>query len=437
MTTLQERAARFVLRVLLLLRPAFMPLFRIVPAGLRTRVRTGLLRRGWATSRSVTDADLILPELHSGITLIGYPRAEFGMGEALRSMARAANSAGIPVETYNFTLHLSARQGDATFDALSASRPQRRTNVFCINADLLLETIQILGPSALLGRYNIARPFWELPTLPSIWRHSLNVMDEIWVATRFNQEAFSAAVDRPVRHIPVAIPAPSPGTLPRSHFGMPDRAFVFAFSFDFASYASRKNPQAVVDAFRLAFPDPADTGVALVVKMMGNGPGRETALSRLRASARKDARILLVDRVFSRTEVDSFLSQCDCYVSLHRSEGFGLGLAEAMARGKPVIATNYSGTTDFISAATGYPVPFQLIEVRPRDYPHFQSGQYWADPDIEAAAAYMQKIFRRQDEALAIGMAAREHIATHHNAGAVGKIIVDRLTELGLISSDE
>ncbi len=355
------------------------------------------------------------------------------MGESIRSMARAATAVQVPVETYNFTLHVGARQQDSSFDDLLAPRPTRRTNIFCVNANLLTETIQVLGASGLDGRYNIVRPFWELPVLPDEWTRPLNSMDEVWAATKFNQETFGAAVDRPVQHIPMAIPSPSPSLFSRSHFNIPTDTFLFAFSFDFASYASRKNPYAVVEAFRLAFPDPDEAGVALMIKMMGDGPGRRESLLTLRASTEGDPRIHLVNRVWSRAEVDSFLWACDCYVSLHRSEGFGLGLAESMARGKPVIATDYSGTTDFVNGRTGYPVSFDLIEVRPGDYPHYRPGQHWADPSIEAAAHHMHHIYHRRDEAALIGRAAREFILREHSPERVGQMLRDRLAALGLV----
>lgn len=433
MRTRDGRLARLVIRALQALRPAIGPLIRMIPQHVRARIRADLFGRGWGTSSSqLTGAGLPPPELLPGITLIGYPRAEFGMGESIRSMARAASSVRVPVETYNFTLHVGARQRDSTFDDLLTRQPTRRTNVFCINADLLAETMQVLGPAGLAGRYNILRPFWELPILPDAWKDSLQAMDEVWVATKFNQSAFSAAVDRPVQLVPMAVPLPSPSPLSRSHFNISPDTFVFAFSFDFASYVSRKNPQAVIDAFKLAFPDPAETGVALIIKMMGDGPGRQGALIKLRADAEADSRIQLVNRVWSRAEVDSFLWACDCYVSLHRSEGFGLGLAEAMSRGKPVIATDFSGTTDFVNATTGYPVPFNLIEVLPGDYPHYRSGQQWADPCLEIAARHMLRAYHQRDEALSIGRAARDFIVREHSPGKVGQIIFDRLKTLGL-----
>ena len=134
----------------------------------------------------------------------------------------------------------------------------------------------------------------------------------------------------------------------------------------------------------------------------------------------------------SRPEVNGLIAATDAFVSLHRSEGFGFGLAEAMLLGKPAIGTDYSGNTDFLNRATGYPVPYELVPVGSGEYPDHE-GQVWAEPDIAAAARAMAAIVDDPVAAEARALAGQTFIKTHHSLAAVGREMRDRLTALGLL----
>lgn len=200
--------------------------------------------------------------------------------------------------------------------------------------------------------------------------------------------------DKPV--VVVGTPVPKIGDLSwasRGYFGLPEEPFTFVFTFDGASRFTRKNPQAVARAFQAAFP--GDDGVQLVIKTHNTNwlsAADERTYAELRRIARADRRVILIDESFSATEVHGLISVCDCYVALHRSEGLGLGMAEAMKLRVPVIATGYSGNADFTTEATAWPVRHRLVPVPPRDFVYEEDGQVWADPDVEHAAERMREV---------------------------------------------
>jgi glycosyltransferase involved in cell wall biosynthesis len=419
---------RTAIRALVIARPVIGPIYRLLPSTVRNNVRSYLVKQ----AKLHREPSCSQMHLERGITLIGYPLADFGMGEALRSLANAAMAAEVPTEAYNFSLHVHAHQTDTSAKGILTSYPRKGVNVFCLNPNLLDETIGALGASVLEGRYNVVRPFWELPAIPRNWVPTLDAIDEVWAPTEFVANAFRARTQRPVTHIPVAISQPTPLRLPKSHFGLSERSFVFVFSFDFGSYVVRKNPLGVVAAFKKAFPDLRNDKVSLVIKMMGEGPGRRRTILDLKAIRRSDSRIHLIDAPLSRSELNALISASDCYVSLHRSEGFGLSIAEAMSLGKPVIATDYSGNVDFLNTSNGFPVPYRLVDVGKGEYPNYEVGQQWAEPDLDEAADRMRYVLQHPGEAGRLGELARAFIEQRHGAKRVGRIIIERLTAVGV-----
>jgi glycosyltransferase involved in cell wall biosynthesis len=233
--------------------------------------------------------------------------------------------------------------------------------------------------------------------------------------------------------MPLAVHVTVPPQLDRNYFGLAEDAFVFLFYFDFASYSTRKNPYAVVDAFRRAFDGRSDK-VSLVVKSTGLDPHKQESV-KMREALDGDPRITLIDKVISHEEIAALVNCCDSFVSLHRSEGFGRGLAEAMFLGKPVIATNYSGNTDFTREDTACLVNYALVPVEPGDYPE-SKGQVWADPDIEHAAWHMRRLVEDSAAARRLAAAGKKYIHENHSLAHVGAKYRERLERLGLWSCD-
>jgi glycosyltransferase involved in cell wall biosynthesis len=251
-------------------------------------------------------------------------------------------------------------------------------------------------------------------------------MDEIWAPSRFIADALARRITRPVIHMPVALELTPPAAMPRERFGLPADRFLFFFAFDFLSFIERKNPQAAIAAFRAAFPEAGRAG--LVLKCM-NGSVVPEKLQAFRDELAGDRDIFLIDDTLTREETLALIASTDAVVSLHRSEGLGLLIAEAMLLGKPVIATDYSASQDLLSAETGYPVRYSLVPVPDGAYP-FAEGQVWAEPDVQHAAELMAALAANPHWADKRVDAARRHMQTTFCYKNVGRLQAERLCTL-------
>jgi glycosyltransferase involved in cell wall biosynthesis len=225
--------------------------------------------------------------------------------------------------------------------------------------------------------------------------------------------------------------AAAPGVT-RAELGLPEQTYLFLTSFDFTSYVTRKNPLGAVGAFLRAFPQTGGDDVGLVLKMNGHAQRTGDAAAFLAAPELQDPRIRVMGDVLDRRRMLGLLDQCDAFVSLHRSEGFGRLLAEAMLFGKPVIATGYSGNMDYTTEQTACVVDYRLIPVGRNEYPH-AGGQHWADPDLEQAAGYMRRLVSDRAWGTALGATARRFVVSQHGTTAVGARYRARLEQLGLL----
>ena len=254
-------------------------------------------------------------------------------------------------------------------------------------------------------------------------RGGLELVDEVWAPTRFVQEAYAASTDRPVRHVPLAIAEPAVAPLGRVDLGLGGNDFVVLVSFSHLSVMERKNPLGAIEAFRRAFPDAGgvDARARLVVKTL-NGELKRDDARRLRAAAAEDERIEIRDGRVEHAELMALVQVVDVFLSLHRSEGLGLQIADAMWLGTPVVATDYGGSTDLVDAACAEVVPAGRVAVTNGDgaYPGSMS---WADPDLDAAAAALRRLADDPDHAARLAAAARERIAAATDRGAAGRSI--------------
>jgi glycosyltransferase involved in cell wall biosynthesis len=237
-------------------------------------------------------------------------------------------------------------------------------------------------------------------------------------------ENIGAVAPVPVIALPPPVQAPAESAAPL-RLGVPE-GFLFLFVFDYLSTIQRKNPQGLIEAFKLAFA-PGE-GPQLLIKTI-NGPLRPLAEEEVLWAAHGRSDIHLVDRSLSGAELAGVMAACDCYVSLHRSEGFGLTLAEAMAIGRPVIGTGYSGNVDFMNAENGYLVDYTIARVGPDCEIYPPEGE-WAQPSVEHAAELMRRVHEHPEEAARLGARAREDIARMLSPRAAGAAMRRRLEQL-------
>lgn len=426
--------------------PRLQPVYRYVSPPVRQRIRVSLIKLvsmdSSATGQSVnvgTTAPALPPvadtaqnnqDLRAGALLVGYPKAELGMGEHVRLSAQSFMEADLPFGVYNFDHSVVARQEDDRYSTLITDKPEYKANIFHINADQMEVARDVLGGGFFNGRYNIGYWAWELSRFPDEWLPATQLVDEIWAPSKFIQHSISEKARCPVVWMPLAVKAAPLNKNLSMDFGVSDDDFVFMFYFDFASFATRKNPEASIEAFRHAF-DGREDNVRLVIKVMGNFV-HQPEIERLKKRVSSDPRIVVIDKVLSHEEMALLVNRCDCFVSLHRSEGFGRGMAEAMIYGKPVIATNYSGNTDFMNHDNALLVDYALVPVKKGCYVHWEN-QVWAEPDLEQAACHMRKVFEDREYANRIGLAGKAYIEQHHSPDVVAARYRERLGRIGLL----
>jgi glycosyltransferase involved in cell wall biosynthesis len=325
-----------------------------------------------------------------GVNLIGFARGELGIGEDIRQVALTLEAQGIPMCILDFAPGKNISQSDDTAERLMSDEPLYGINIFCLTGVETTRYVCERGLSTVEGRYNIGLWPWELPDWPENCRHAYACVDEIWGISEFTANAHRFAAPRPV--VPMGLPvALGPvGKQTRRDFGLPEKAFLFNFAFDVSSSAERKNPEGLIRAFRQAFPKEDAAEVGLVLKV-SHAETKSKLWKQIRRQAQKDERIHLIERTMRRPELLALMKACDCYVSLHRGEGFGRCLAEALLLDKQLIATGFSGNMDFCREPRVALVRHTMRAVRAGEY-MWSEGQSWAEPDISHAAELMRSI---------------------------------------------
>ena len=371
-------------------------------------------------------------QLRAGVNLIGYTRAEMGIGEGARSDARALNAANEPFGIICFTAGNPSRMTDLSWQHKEMDSAPYDVTLLHINPDHALQAIAELPSAYFDGHYTIGYWAWELPEIPQDWEKAFTLFDEIWVPSNFVQDAVAMKSPVPVIRIPHAIEVKTDRLSDRAGFGLPQEPFLFLMMYDVYSTHARKNPDGAIESFCKAFAAD-DMSVRLVIKI--NNATADT-LEALQAKTGSHQNILLLDKTYSRDEVNAIIASCDCYVSLHRSEGFGFGPAEAMAAGKAVIATNWSGNIDYMRPDNAIGINYQLVVIE-QDQGPYKKGQIWAEPDLEQAAQAMKQIAADRELAARIGQKASETIAREFSPAAVGAMMRKRLAAIRSIREQQ
>lgn len=351
-----------------------------------------------------------------GVNLIGYLAGEMGLGESGRLMDAALHAAGVPTSTFDVGRGLLSRQTAA----YRVSEPHLYdTSLICVNGSETATAIRRLGDVAQRTR-RIGMWYWELEDFPIEHQAGFKHVHEVWAATDFMRDAIAAhSPGVPVRTVMPPLPqrAADPGPLPARYGIDPARPW-FLFTFDYLSIAGRKNPYGLVEAFIRAFPEDDGTGPQLVIKSI-NGEKRPYEYERLRIQVAGRRDVIVIDEYLPNDERHMLVAHCTAYVSLHKAEGLGLTLAEAMAWGKPVIATRYGGVMQFMNDDNGLLVGWKPGSVPERMGP-YEKGLRWAEPDLDEAAALMRLVVEHPERARAVGERAAEDIRTLHSIESAG-----------------
>lgn len=372
------------------------------------------------------DAEVVSEQAEDGlggVNFCGYLRDESGWGAAGRSYAHAFRALGVPLALKDLSDMTSNRSGDATFDCFDAGYPFD-INFICVDASQHFAFLSRVGEEFFENRYNVGAWAWELPRFPSKWFDRFAYYDEIWVGTSFIANTLAPVSPVPVVRVPPVLTPRGSGSRERGRQRLDARAeeFVYLFIFDFHSHLQRKNPLALIDAFKTAF---APTTTARLVIKCVNADSDPAGFAALSERARGH-RVSVLTGYWTAQEMRDLLAACDAYVSLHRSEGTGLTISDAMAQAKPVIATGWSGNMDFMNVSNSFPVRYELIEIAENVGP-YTAGETWADPSVEHAAELMRLVFSDRDAARERGLRARQDIESQFSESAVAELIGRRL----------
>lgn len=371
------------------------------------------------------------PDVAPGVNVFGYHRSEIGLGQMTRGFVDALHAAGS--STSSIVLG-NVRMDDDLLpdDFIRTYDVAKGTNVMISYPHHHDSLIRSMPDEVVAGHRNIAYLAWEQQGGTHYWRDVYADFDQIWALSDFAAESLTSVLKRTVHSVPCVVDAasfPPPST--KDAHRLDRHAFTFLFVYDANSSTERKNPEGVVEAFRRAFRP--DDSVRLVIKASSSRRlGNRGRLQRLLAAIGADPRIDVRVEHLGRSDLLGLISAADCYVSLHRGEGFGYTCAEAMAYGKPVIATGYSGNMQFMNDANSYPVRYREVEARVPEGP-FQRGSIWAEPDVDHAAELMRRVFEQRDEAAARGKRGRITIETTLSPAAVGKRVRSLLADDGMI----
>ena len=358
-----------------------------------------------------------------GINISGYINKQFGLGEGVRANIRAVAANDIPFAVNDFNIQISKFISGENILEVQQDNPYD-INLVQINFDLLDRVLEQTDSSYFYNKYNIAFWAWELETFPPESKKYFDFFDEIWVPSNFCAEAISRVSPVPVVKIMHSIDIKKNYPFTRKDFGIPEDKFVFLSLFDYYSSIARKNPLGVIEAYERAF-GKNNPDVMLVLKSsisLEFPEQKKKILTRITGNSS----IILIEEIMPQDKLYSLYNGCDCYVSLHRSEGFGLTMAEAMFLGKPVIATAYSANTEFMTINNSLLVKYKMTDSG-NEYA-FTGGQgSWADPDLNHAAQLMKLVVENPEKSREIAQAGEVHVKEILSPKHIGEKIRSRL----------
>jgi len=329
-------------------------------------------------------------------------QSSIGLGQSARRLATALRDAGHVVYTIDVT-ELFGLPAVVPWASTPPPAGAPGTLVICLQPPTLHRIVRARGTADFLGRRWVGYWWWELESLPESWREIASQVDEVWCSSQFVHDCFARSIPgMPVRLVPLVIETPKPSERTLRDFGLPSDKFTVLSVFDLRSHTTRKNPEGMIAAFRKAFGARSD--VLYVLKIAGAAKYPEE-LERLRHETAQSPNIVVLEEALSNEDFYALVKQCRVLLSLHRSEGLGMVLAEAALLGTPVVATGWSGVLDFLDSDCAGLVGYKLVPVERLDNLPAPRGSVWAEPDIAEAARWLQRL--ESDAELCRHIAAR------------------------------
>jgi hypothetical protein len=385
-----------------------------------------LLSRFVAPTIDQTPSSAIEPIIVAGLlsTASGTGEAARLCLEALRFSERSASGIDLSGTFQQHDLkwtHPDARGGNGP-----------GTLIVHLNAPLFTLSLIALGSRVIRQKRVIGYWAWELPVAPETWRSAAPFLHGILVPSHFTAKAIKAIIRKPVNVLPHPLLPVQPPQMTREECRLPRNCFLIGCVFDARSSVARKNPLGAVKAFRKAFADDHTKHLALKISNMAAAPEQTDLLSREIAGFQN---VSIHQEIFTRRELQGWLANCDVVISLHRAEGFGLVLAEAMQLGKAVVATNWSGNCEFMTAQNSALVDFKLIPARDPDGVYDCPTQTWADPDTDHAADWLRRLFEYPELRTRLGTHATTDVERTLSFSRYSKQLIQLLSEQRAISS--
>jgi len=403
-------------------------LLKLFPYEFLKKIKGKMIKKSFKRMLQVEIEPFEQSNYKDGINLIGNIRAETGLGQSCRLVADELEASGIPYSVYQYDQLGVMTEGQyQQYESKISNELPYNINLIHINPHELGLAFQQAHEKIWNGRYNIGFWLWELEDFPDEWVPCFHCVNEIWTPSKFISDSIQKKTDMKVVTIPyhIGLEVPSKGKFEyRESFHLPEDKFLFLMMYDRTSMTERKNPEAVMDAFQMAFSKDDEAG--LVIKI-NNSSEKEINIIRSMIPVHKN--VYFITEVLERQQVNELIYCVDAIVSLHRAEGFGLVLAEAMLLGTPTIATNWSSNTEFMTKETACMVDAELVTLD-RDIGSFKKGNRWAEPDVKQAAGYMRRLYEEPAYCHMLSQKAKDHIEKKLSMANAVEIINNRISTI-------
>ncbi len=358
-----------------------------------------------------------------GVNIMGPVKAQMGIGQCCRFLVSEFDASGIKYCVQNFNLLGNVQNGDTSFDDILTEETPYGINLIVMEPTELMFRCTQFDQNMWNDKYNVGFWSWELEDFPKEWTPAIDLLDEIWTPSEFTSDSIRKVTNKPVHTIPYNVTAHTDDKYDRKFFGLPEDKFLFLIMFDFNSTMVRKNPVGAIEAYKKAF-DVNDDSVGLVIKTSNTDFDKIESVKKLLEGYKN---IYFITEVLEKTAVNSLIKDVDVFVSLHRAEGFGIVMAEAMLVNTVCIATNWSSNIEFMNKDIACMVDYSFVTLE-KDASPYRKGSKWADADTDQAAEYMKKLHDDKDFYNTLSTKAKAYIED--------KLCMDNITKIinGLVT---